>query len=367
MLNFPKSDRARLGLAGVVIAFCFLGYIRYVGGPITGGIADALSLISLGAFGVWGIAAVILGHALGGSYSASIGLVIPFVVIQVIRLAIDLIIIGFVVGNPPTAARLVRGIPVVVLAAFVVQLATQAIYLTIFQRIAFIWYLLSGPELINLIVQIAIGYAVVLPLCRRFENPGRSVGTLQNSAPADATKSAAPDAAKAGYAVADYGVPHCHYEKTDEGFIVTFNKTHVGFHSAMDRLGGGKKSGVEAFGALIGLIFVAVGWGIHKSAGGTKIEVTRDAVIIDDKKMSRDDFGGFNVDSTFKGGSRSDTIATLGYQFGNRSFAFGGAWPEGQATEVASSLNRHLRRTPRAGDEFRASPEMLRAARPTDF
>ena len=125
------------------------------------------------------------------------------------------------------------------------------------------------------------------------------------------------------------------------------------------------------FAAIMLLFFMVVTgivWILHKLlGGGTKIQVTPDAVIVDGKRMARSDFGGFSINSTFKIPNREETLAVLGYSFGHRGFAFGGAWDHQQATEVASALNKHLRKTPEVGDENEASPEQLRAARPTDF
>ena len=98
---------------------------------------------------------------------------------------------------------------------------------------------------------------------------------------------------------------------------------------------------------------------------GTKIEVTKDAVIINRKKFRRADFGGFNVDHTLKG--KDGTIAVLGYKFGRSYFPFGGTWPEGEAMEVASALNDHLRSAPVAGEEKQMFAAQLRTARLSDF
>ena len=104
------------------------------------------------------------------------------------------------------------------------------------------------------------------------------------------------------------------------------------------------------FVGLFGFIIYGL-WGGRYLGAGTKIEVTKDAVIINRKKFRRADFGGFNVDHTLKG--KDGTIAVLGYKFGRSYFPFGGAWPEGEAMEVASALNDHLRSAPVAGEEKR--------------
>jgi hypothetical protein len=167
-----------------------------------------------------------------------------------------------------------------------------------------------------------------------------------------------------GFAVANYDVPHCDFTKTEEGFIVKFNRAKLGIHKGMAGLSQPQGAG-QAVGSLVGM---AVLGAVRAAQGGSTIEVTRDAVIIDGKKMSRYDFGSFNISHSFGGSPIVDrSVAVLGYSFGNQSFEFGGAWPENQANEVASSLNDHLRRTPMVGDDHRPSPEALRQTRPTDF
>jgi len=163
-----------------------------------------------------------------------------------------------------------------------------------------------------------------------------------------------------GYAKADYGVPHTRFLRTADGFTVQFSKMGIGWHKALASPNAGA---ILIVGAVYGLV-----WLIRAVIGtGTSIVVTKDAVIVNGKRMARDDFGGFNVKTTWTIPKQEHTLAVLGYSFGHRGFEFGGAWDEGKATEVASALNTHLRITPEAGDENQASPAQLRAARPTDF
>jgi hypothetical protein len=186
------------------------------------------------------------------------------------------------------------------------------------------------------------------------------------SVPSQAVVQPQRSSSQDGFVKASYDVPHCKYEETEEGFIVTFNKAGKSMHRVLNQTSQ-KQSGMQAVGSLIALSVVGTVRLAQMAGEGTRIEVTRDAVIIDGKKMSRDDFGNFHVSSTYNGAHLEGAVATLGYQFGSRSFEFGGTWDERQANEVAASLNHHLRRTPRAGEENRASPASLRAARPTDF
>jgi hypothetical protein len=130
-----------------------------------------------------------------------------------------------------------------------------------------------------------------------------------------------------------------------------------------------QQSGLGAFAALIGILlvlffnlfalFIAWLWLLYRP---TTVEVTKDAIIIDDKKLRRADFGNFHVSHTRDLPDEDEKVAVLGYSYGNRNFKFGGAWPHSLATEVASALNKHLRATPQTGDEHRPSPEQLRRA-----
>ena len=165
-----------------------------------------------------------------------------------------------------------------------------------------------------------------------------------------------------GYAKADYGVPHTRFLRTADGFTVQFSKMGIGWHKVLGRM---EKNPLG--GLVVGAVF-SLWWVIKAVIGvGTRIVVTKDAVIVNGKRMARGDFGGFSVKTTWKIPSRENTLAVLGYSFGHRGFEFGGAWKDAKATEVASALNTHLRITPEAGDESQASPAQLRAARPTDF
>ena len=352
---------------------------------------SVLALVSVGAFGIWGVAAVAGGTLLAILSHPFYGGVLPelmAIVGTVVRLVLVMIIVQALLV-PFTPDRLKARVPVIVLATVAVQLALSLVALMVAGRFGMALSLVNVSLLINVVVQILLGYFVVIPawkwlLARGTDgaladiqaHTGQAIkatrevavqaGSDMKTAAASRAEKRKPKTDGGGYAVADWGVPHCNYEKTDTGFIVTFNKTHVGFHGAIDSASQ-PRNAVGAVGSLAALSAIGVAWAVHKSTGGTRIEVTGDAVIINDKKMSRDDFGGFNVDHTFKGGNASQAVATLGYQFGNRTFPFGGAWVEKQAAEVASSLNSHLRSTPRTGDEMAASPEMLRASRPTDF
>ncbi len=97
----------------------------------------------------------------------------------------------------------------------------------------------------------------------------------------------------------------------------------------------------------------------------TVIEVSPYLVVIDDKKLNRADVGHFAIDHTVTLNGVSASV--LGVQYGNTTIPFGGLWDVGKAQEFTSALNRKLRRVPAADDDAPMSPDMLRAARPTDF
>jgi hypothetical protein len=173
-----------------------------------------------------------------------------------------------------------------------------------------------------------------------------------------------PAVEKPEFEEAEYGVPHCKFEKRADGFTASFNRPPT-FISAMDAQSSHKDTG--AIAALIVLVFTiifSIGFFIF---GGTTVEVTKDAVIIDKKKLKRADFGGFVVEHTTKIEGKRDTLAVLGYMYGRRTFPFGGAWPEGQASEVASALNAHLRAVPTVEGETQVTAAQLRNTRSTDF
>jgi TPR repeat protein len=170
-----------------------------------------------------------------------------------------------------------------------------------------------------------------------------------------------------GFVRAEYGVPHCKYETTPEGFKITYNKMSFDLIKTYEEA----MAKGNLIGMLLGLVLILIA-GIVNLFNPTVIEVNKEAVIIKGKRYNRRDFSGFNVEKSVNvprsGWSRDGVIATLGYTYGVRSFGIGGAWDHSQAQEVASALNQLLQATPMVGDEYQPSPEQLReAARPTDF
>jgi hypothetical protein len=169
---------------------------------------------------------------------------------------------------------------------------------------------------------------------------------------------------------ADYGVPHTNFRRTEDGFQVQFSRSSEAFyrgtHSWQNTKGGGAPLAAIAilFFMILGLFLIIFWFGVE-GFFKTVITVDRDSVTINGKKMSRSDFGHFSVHHSMT--TQEGQVAVLGYQFGQRSFPFGGVWDQGHAQEVASAINGHLREVPLAGDEHSPSPEALRVARPTDF
>lgn len=177
-----------------------------------------------------------------------------------------------------------------------------------------------------------------------------------------------------GVEQADYSVPHCKFEETAEGFKVTYRKLpefiHTSFGNYHKQTNAGGNGLAALFGLLIGLLMtVTIGavmyiWMIFFPK---TIEVTRDLVLINGKKLARKDFLGFNISHT-RQIHDNEASAVLGYTYGRKGFKIGGTWTEREATEISSALNSHLRMTPMTGDENRPSPDQLReAARPADF
>lgn len=171
-------------------------------------------------------------------------------------------------------------------------------------------------------------------------------------------------------------VPHCRVKKTPKGFVVSFN-TLNGF-DLVGVFGIGGSIMFAIFGVyMIGLIglyhysldtavghfefvgLVAIGAIIFMALRRTRVEFTPRAIFIAGKTLDRAHFGSF-----FFSGKE------LAYQYGGRSFNFGGDWQkEREAVEVAAALNELLRISIELNGEVRSQPsaEELRKVRPTDF
>jgi hypothetical protein len=181
-----------------------------------------------------------------------------------------------------------------------------------------------------------------------------------------------------GVVRADFTVPHTAFTPTADGFIVEFSKMPLWIRKFLASLsvptGQGQTAVVGLIQQLVGLAFSLVIWTIAlvywiaKTAIGigTRIEVSRDKIKIDSKTFDRSAFGGFLIGKGFQASS-GESLVVLNYQYGARSFPFGGAWEIDKANEVASALNTQLRLSPKAGDESQPAPEQLRSARPNEF
>jgi hypothetical protein len=180
---------------------------------------------------------------------------------------------------------------------------------------------------------------------------------------------------------ADWSIPHCSFERTKEGFKVSFKRRRAVAPSAMAMLIlVGLGVGVVACFALymwtglIGMASIAfvttyVVITLARSPG-TVIEVTREAVIVDGKLYRRSDFAGLHVGATKtitdpKAGV-SLNFETLEFNHGHHTKSLPGDWPQPQGTQFAAAFNLQLKATPFTGQG--PGPEELRAAaQPTDF
>ena len=162
---------------------------------------------------------------------------------------------------------------------------------------------------------------------------------------------------------AEYGVPYCHFQRTDTGFVVSFKRmpTIVGVFLICLLL-------IDIF--FVPLVFLfssaATGWFLLvlsvalmilcANIGHTQIVVNREAVIIGSRTLNRQAFGSFGTAGK-----------QLTYSYGLRTFSLDGLWGIDQAIEVAHALNMHLRNTPKAGDEQQLGPSVLRDVRSADY
>lgn len=340
------------------------------------GAALSVALIVAALFGLRGIAAIVA--VFGGIICAInsgfpqpvgpffLGLGLLAVLLVMMRLAIRRTL------YPLSMRKLVRGLPLVAIASTVVTLIfLQAV--EIFQGGGFRIESFIFDSVVVGVVQLIIGYAVIVPAYRWFGRPANaqpaegsvaapSAGHELPSPPAAeiARPRAASSTGRTGFTEANYGVPHTKFQRTDDGFTVRFRKTGEALYKLTIAASGGG-------GALLALLLIVVFivWGIIDAFLSTTITVDKHSITINGRRMRREDFGSFSVHHTITGGNKTGEV--LGYTYGAQSFAFGGVWEEGKATEVAAALNRVLRTVPMAADECRVSAEDLRSARPSEF
>jgi hypothetical protein len=234
------------------------------------------------------------------------------------------------------------------------------------------WYLVGFGVGIVVTLVVVGSYFLLYYVTKKTPDVPNPLGAAQDvTAQGDGTKTvvaakttvAVAPPKRSDFAVPNYDVPHVTFNKTPDGFTVYFKKAKIGTHRVLSNVHQGK----SASDAAAGLLALGVVGALHLGQGGSNIEVNREAVIIDGKKMARRDFGGFHISHTWKGAHIENNLAVLGYTFGSQSYEFGGGWDERKGTEVAAALNRHLRETPMVGDESVATPDVLREARPSDF
>ena len=166
-----------------------------------------------------------------------------------------------------------------------------------------------------------------------------------------------------GFAKADYRIPHCKFVETPEGFKVSFRR-QLALTAHLD------PANIGAIGIVL-LPFWAIAWLIALPIiifRPTTIEVTGSAVIVNGKKMRRQDVGPFYISNKQRRRNRGHSRyqdALIGYTFGNKRVELLMVWREDEAQNFLAAFNQRLHQTPLAG-EANVSPEVLRQAARTD-
>jgi hypothetical protein len=160
-----------------------------------------------------------------------------------------------------------------------------------------------------------------------------------------------------GFVDADYGIPYCDYEKTAEGFAVSYRRIpeYVSMLDTKTSQNAGCAGVVVALFKLPFLI-VALFWAAW-IAGPTRIEVARDAVTINGQRYRRADFRGFGkyaptqheVTENMQGYVRVKSRCTLAFFYGSTSQRLPGLWKnDHRVDEFLAALNQHLQAVPQA-------------------
>lgn len=168
-----------------------------------------------------------------------------------------------------------------------------------------------------------------------------------------------------GMAEADYSIPHCNHTKTDDGFIVKFTRQPVW----LDNIDPANRPLLLAFIFVVPFLIGLPLFILKSIFKPTRIEVTREAVLVDGKKYNRADFGPFFVSRT-KNIHRDlkNQYSIIAYNYGRKKTEMSYLWKESEALEFLNALNHDIRSVPLAGDQHQPSPDQLRqAARPADF
>lgn len=145
-----------------------------------------------------------------------------------------------------------------------------------------------------------------------------------------------------GFGVADFGVPHCRFERLGPGsFRVTLrNNGYSAVGALVSFLAVPSLAilyfffgGVSTWFAVI-LTITAEAWLFSLYREPSWIEVHPDTLIINGVALERDYFGSFHV--------HGPAQAQLGYEYGMRNYWLPGWWRTLEVTEIASALNTHI-------------------------
>jgi hypothetical protein len=139
-----------------------------------------------------------------------------------------------------------------------------------------------------------------------------------------------------GYQEAQIGVPHAGFRLTNDGFEVALKNT----------------KSRQAF---------------FNFKPDNYIKVTRDAIIINGKRLRPEHFASFEVGARQFGRARPEYV--LGYTYGGETTWVPGVWGQQQAEEIVLALNLRLREIWRGAPQNTSQPvqEYLRNTRPRDF
>jgi TPR repeat protein len=136
-----------------------------------------------------------------------------------------------------------------------------------------------------------------------------------------------------GYQEAETGIPHAGYRSTKKGFEVALKNKHND-------------------GCLVALF---------RRYPDNRIEVTRDALIINGQRLRPSDFVRFE-----HGGYDSNVVSAVGYTYGSQTEWLPGVWTAKEAGEIVLALNLHMRAFFQA-QQGSSEADDLRNRRQTDF
>lgn len=167
-----------------------------------------------------------------------------------------------------------------------------------------------------------------------------------------------------GYAIADFGVPHCRFETLggDGSFRVTLRNNNYSATGCVLSVFTVPALAILYFffgglsmAFLVILTITAAAYLFSFYRVPSHIEVHPDTIVINGVPLERDHFGSFNIHGR----------SQLGYEYGMRNYWFPGTWSTLEVTEMASALNTHI--SIRPGTPTPApTPEDLREKRRPD-